>query len=330
MSTTSTITAVLALTCAHLAWGQCEISPTVEARTTTAEALAIRNALFQKLCRDSGGALLDGDDKLVHARLVWPFLMRPQNIASIGPPANGSAVVAYIISPDGVVKWADVLEYSGHKDFKSFALAAYRNANFDPPTLDGQPVPVFMTAKFSYGPAPAQAPRDVELFRKLSVKAEAGSVPAQYNLGMLYNNGIGTTKDPQRALEWFEKSAISGDALASYKVGCYYDGQFPGVVPVDFEKALQSKLVSARAGYSLAQHDVGVAYFLKKDYGEAVKWLSAAAEQGEPNSLVSLSEAYRTGNGVSVNPEKSLELLLITSRLVSADKWRQFSPQLRP
>jgi uncharacterized protein len=170
------------------------------------------------------------------------------------------------------------------------------------------------------------AASDAELFRKLSAKAEAGSAQAQYNLGMLYNNGIGTTKDPRLAFEWFEKSATSGDPLASYKVGCFYDGQFPGVVPVDFERALQSKLVSARAGYSRAQHDVGVAYFRKHDYGQAAKWWSAGAEQGEPYSLVALAEAYRTGNGVPVNPERSLELLLIVSRVVSADQMAAVQP----
>jgi uncharacterized protein len=187
---------------------------------------------------------------------------------------------------------------------------------------------IFFAALAIFAVEACAAPNDVELFRKLSVKAEAGSAPAQYNLGMLYNNGIGTTKDPRRAFEWFEKSATAGDPLASYKVGCYYDGQFPGVVPVDLEKALQSKLVSARAGYSRAQHDVGAAYFLKKDYGEAVKWWSAAAEQGEPYSLVALAEAYRTGNGVPVNPERSLELLLIASRLVSADQMAPVQPTI--
>ena len=63
------------------------------------------------------------------------------------------------------------------------------------------------------------APSDDDLFRKLTTLAESGSIAAQYNLGMLYNNGIGRRQDAKFAFKWFEKAAAAGDALASYKVG---------------------------------------------------------------------------------------------------------------
>ncbi len=152
MKMKSAITALLALACANLAWAQCEISPAVEASTTTPETLEIRNALFKKLCEDSGGSLLDGDDKLVSARLVWPPGIRRENYTSSRPIPNGSAVVAYIVRSNGVVKWASVLESSGHKDFKSFALTSYTSKKFGPAKLDGKPVDVFFTAPISFGP----------------------------------------------------------------------------------------------------------------------------------------------------------------------------------
>jgi TPR repeat protein len=161
---------------------------------------------------------------------------------------------------------------------------------------------------------------DATLFHKLSAKAELGSAPAQYNLGMLYNNGIGTRQDPRRAFEWFEKSAASGDPLASYKVGCYYSGQFPGVVPVDHEKAVTAKLVAARAGYFRAQHDIGNAYGSNDDFQEATMWWTAAAAQGDIGSLANLSEAFRQGLGVQKDPEKALELMLIVVRQVQSDQ----------
>jgi uncharacterized protein len=161
---------------------------------------------------------------------------------------------------------------------------------------------------------------DVTLFQKLLVKAEQGSAPAQYNLGMLYNNGIGTVRDPHRAFEWFEKSAASGDPLGSYKVGCYYSGQFPGVVPPNQDKALASTLVAAKAGYFRAQAEVGNTYSLKNDFQEAIMWWSAAAAQGDVGSLENLSEAYRQGLGGQKEPTKALELMFVANRLAEGDQ----------
>jgi len=170
------------------------------------------------------------------------------------------------------------------------------------------------------GTGACSAASDTSLFQKLSAKAEQGSAPAQYNLGMLYNNGIGTTQDAHRAFEWFEKAATAGDPLASYKVGCYYAGQFSGVVPVDHAKALAAKLVAAKAGYFRAQYEVGNAYGSTGEFQEAIKWWSAAAAQGDIGSLVSLSEAYRKGFGVQKDSGKALELMLIVGRLVQKDQ----------
>jgi hypothetical protein len=152
MKTTLAIAAVAALAFGSPAWSQCEISPTVDASTTTPQSLEIRNALFKKLCEDSGGLLIDGDDKLIRARLVWPSGIRRYDSYSNRPIPNGSAVVAYIVRANGVVKWAAVLESTGQKDYKSFALTSLQGKKLGPATLDGKPVEVFLTATSSFGP----------------------------------------------------------------------------------------------------------------------------------------------------------------------------------
>ena len=137
-----------------------------------------------------------------------------------------------------------------------------------------------------------------ELFRQVSELAEKGDSLAQYNLGMMLNNGIGTAKNPSLALQWFEKSAQAGDPLAAYKAGCYYSGQFKDTVAVDSEKSLQYKLVAAEAGYSLAQHDVANVYAQRNQFSHAIKWWEAAAKQGYPLSLYNLSVTYKEGKFV--------------------------------
>jgi hypothetical protein len=143
---------------------------------------------------------------------------------------------------------------------------------------------------------PAKA-SDADTFNAMVVLANKGDAEAQYHVGMMYNNGIGTQKDPRQAFEWFQKSAASNHPLGAYKLGCYYAGQFAGVVTPDANEALKYKLVSAKAGYALAQHDVANLYARQENSEEAVKWWKTAGDQGFPDALYSLSGAYFQGKG---------------------------------
>ena len=98
---------------------------------------------------------------------------------------------------------------------------------------------------------PANA-NDVGTFNAMVTLANKGDAEAQYHVGMMYNNGIGTRQDIRQAFEWFQKSAASNDPLGAYKLGCYYDGQGADVVTSDSTEALKYKLIAAKAGYALA------------------------------------------------------------------------------
>jgi uncharacterized protein len=136
---------------------------------------------------------------------------------------------------------------------------------------------------------------DADTFNAMVALANKGNAEAQYHVGMMHNNGIGTQKDPKQAFEWFQKSTASGDPLGAYKLGCYYDGQGAGVVTSDSTEALKYKLVAAKAGYALAQHDVAGLYDRQGNSEEALKWWKMAGDQGYPNSLFSLSMSYSAG-----------------------------------
>ena len=136
------------------------------------------------------------------------------------------------------------------------------------------------------------------LLEQLMPLAQENNAEAQYHVGMIFNNGISVPQNLKRAFEWFEKGANNGDALAAYKLGCYFDGQFKDVVPHNPSLAFGYKLSAAQAGYSLAQQDVAASFFKRKDLGNAIRWTRAAAEQGEPLALYNLSVSYREGQGV--------------------------------
>jgi uncharacterized protein len=144
---------------------------------------------------------------------------------------------------------------------------------------------------------PAHA-SDADTFNAMVAFANKGDAEAQYHVGMMYNNGIGTQQDPKQAFEWFQKSTASNDPLGAYKLGCYYAGQFAGVVATDPDEALKYKLVAAQAGYALAQHDVAVLYDRQGNSEEALKWWKMAGDQGYPSALFSLSRVYSAGKGV--------------------------------
>src|SRR5436190_21100537 len=85
---------------------------------------------------------------------------------------------------------------------------------------------------------PADA-NDAATFNAMVALANKGDAEAQYHVGMMYNNGIGTQQDSRQAFAWFQKSAASDDPLGAYKLGCYYDGQGAGIVATDTTEALK-------------------------------------------------------------------------------------------
>ena len=138
---------------------------------------------------------------------------------------------------------------------------------------------------------------EARTFNAMLALANKGDAEAQYHVGMMYNNGIGTQRDLRQAFEWFQKSAAANDPLGAYKLGCYYDGQGEGVVATDTNEALKYKLIAAQAGYALAQHDVALLYDKQENFEEAMKWWKLSGDQGHPRALYNLSGLYFQGKG---------------------------------
>ena len=55
---------------------------------------------------------------------------------------------------------------------------------------------------------------------------DKGHITAQYNLGVCYEDGIGTEQDYAQALRWYELAAKNGNPDAMYSLGVMYgDGK---------------------------------------------------------------------------------------------------------
>lgn len=155
------------------------------------------------------------------------------------------------------------------------------------------------------------------MFTRLSALAPSGNAEVKYNLGMFFNNGIGTKRDNKAAFHYFSEAAELGHELASYKVGCYLAGQFPGTVPVNEQEALKFKLRAADAGYELAQLDVGLYFAKKRDLQSALIWWERASRQGNLGATAYLANYF--SNPSSPNPDlvKSHALALLLRAMMS-------------
>ena len=112
--------------------------------------------------------------------------------------------------------------------------------------------------------------------------AEQGDAEAQYNLGFMYAEGRGVSKDEAEAVRWYRLAADQGLAGAQHVLAAMYaDGRG---VSKDEAEAVRWYRLAADQGYAKAQYTLGVMYAdglgVPKDEAEAVRWYRLAADQG--------------------------------------------------
>jgi len=67
--------------------------------------------------------------------------------------------------------------------------------------------------------------QDAPDFEETKALAEQGEAFAQFNLGVMYNNGLGVPKNDAEAVRWYKLAAEQGEALAQFNLGVmYYNG----------------------------------------------------------------------------------------------------------
>ena len=117
--------------------------------------------------------------------------------------------------------------------------------------------------------------------RLIKPLAEQGYAKAQYNLGVLYNKGIGVPQDYTEAMKWYRKSAEQGLADAQYNLGVmYHKGEG---VPQDYTETSKWYWKAAEQGHADAQYSLGAMYGrgqgVQQDRVQAYMWLSLAASR---------------------------------------------------
>ena len=149
------------------------------------------------------------------------------------------------------------------------------------------------------------ASEDEEAAKWYRKAAEQRNAIAQNNLGTMYYNGKGVTKNYAEAVKWYRKAAEQGNANAQPrqwyvlgelrpKQGMYVHGY--GVTK-DHAEAAKWYRKAAEQGNAFAQKNLGVVYGhgygVTQDYAEALKWYRKAADQGNALAQNNLGDMYR-------------------------------------
>lgn len=113
----------------------------------------------------------------------------------------------------------------------------------------------------------------------LQMAAMGGCSPAQFDLGSLYNSGMGgVAKDKAVACQWFEKAADHGHPRAMFNTGYCY--QLGAGGRKDSETAIHYYTLAAEAGLAPAQHNLGMLYGEAGNFEKAYFWLRIAGASG--------------------------------------------------
>ena len=129
----------------------------------------------------------------------------------------------------------------------------------------------------------------------LSLFAANGDARANYNLGIMYREGLGVDQDDIEALTHFIAAAEDGHMLGNYAVGlAFLRGRGSDV---DGEAALSYLKEATLLGHALSPVEMGRIYFegrlTKKDVVAAHFWWSVARDRNAPGATEYLNSLSR-------------------------------------
>lgn len=161
-------------------------------------------------------------------------------------------------------------------------------------------------------PTDMSASQAAQVLKKNRSRAKAGDASAQYNMGVLYDRGLGVDQDYAEARRWYEKAAEQRYGRAEHNLGIMYESG-KGVKP-DMAQAAQWFRRGADDGQAASQNNLGVLYMQGKgviqNTGKAAFWTARAAAAGNgaaidnlPRIVRDLPEAHVNADDVNVRDQ---------------------------
>jgi hypothetical protein len=178
-------------------------------------------------------------------------------------------------------------------------------------------------------------------YQEFKAGAEAGQAEAEFDLGVMYAQGLGVLRDLNTAANWYRKAADLGNAEAQFALGQMYahgwgvpsgtadairwfemansvDSDGP---PTDWlsiegygmdKDPAQAALwyqKAANSGHPEAQYFLALQYAsgkgVKRDEEQAERWISSAASQGYAPAMSELGKRFTNGNGIAKDDKRA-------------------------
>lgn len=116
-------------------------------------------------------------------------------------------------------------------------------------------------------------------FRSLS---EGENSNSWFYLGLMYNYGLGIRRDIDRAIYWYEKSALAGNVQAQHNLGVLYVSGVNGAA--DYDSGIRWLHESAQQGLTPSFSELGKAYLKRgrdlSDLCDAIYWYEKGTVDG--------------------------------------------------
>lgn len=125
---------------------------------------------------------------------------------------------------------------------------------------------------------------------------------AAYQIGKLYEKGLGVSSDYHKAMDWYEKGANQNDKNACILLGSHYEEEGK------YKDALFWYSKAFELGKEMAANFIGVLYEkglgVSKDYKKAMEWYEKGANLGDEYACYNLAYSYEI---YEFNYSKALE-----------------------
>lgn len=155
--------------------------------------------------------------------------------------------------------------------------------------------------------------------------AEKGNAKAQYIIGVHYYKGEVLKKDLQKSIHWIKKSSQQNYADAQFFLSfCYSNGigvkQDAQQFKIWLKKAadnghkeakkrlsllIDNVSIKAQSGDANSQYLLGLHFYKRNDFKNAILWFEKAAYQNNPKAQWNLGQCYFLGQGVKTDKTKS-------------------------
>lgn len=136
-------------------------------------------------------------------------------------------------------------------------------------------------AHFEAGLKALDANNMPQAFQEFLAAAKEGHADSQFNVALMYEQGLGVSKNEKEAFFWYGKSASQGNAGAQFNLGVLYENGIGTTI----------------------------------DYAKANEWYRKASEQGDGLAIGNLGMLYIRGQGVQENKVAGMALLLTSATM---------------